>query len=228
MKKINKNYSLKKSNSFTLKTALVFIMLVFINYTVNSNTVKNTESKMIKVVYIIKSVETGETADYGGSLFDVARYDLVGIITREYYDKNKSKVKTKYPNCVLYTGIVYGKPLITQNIYVEPYVNDQMQIDNRILYGFYGTGTTPRLPISCQKKGTKCSIYTDTALIVYLYVTEDRWSSTKGYSSRSKYKILKLKSTGSIRYNNYKTNPTHIKFKQILISKYSNMSKYIR
>jgi len=225
MKKINMNYNLKKSNSFTLKTALVFIMLVFINYTVNSNIVKNTESKMFKVVYIIKSVITNETADYGGTLFNVSKNNLVGIITREYYDKNKSKVKTKYPNCLLHTGIVYGNPLVTKNIYVEPNVGDYMQIDTRLLSQYSGS---PRLPINCQKKGTKCSINTDTALTVYLYVTEDRWSTTKGYSSRSKYKILKLKSTGSLRNNNYSTNPTRIKFKQSpLITKiYAN--KYIK
>ena len=221
-KKLKGNIDPTNARNDFLKTTIAVLFILAISISAYSQTYKYTSDKTISVVYIIGSVKDG-TKEYGGTTFDAMTNTLVGIVTREYFNKNKSRVISKYPGSKIYSGKVYGNPLVTKGIYVEPYINDKMQIDNIILSQYYGT---PRLPMSCQKKGAKCSINTDTALTVYMYVTSDRWSSTKGYSSKSTYKILKLKGTGSIGNNNYVSNPKQVKFKQSPLITRIYTSKY--
>lgn len=217
------NFSHSQAAYDFLKTTIATLFILIISISTYSQTYKYTTDKTIRVVYILQQVADGTQTDYNGTKFDNIEYKLVGIITKEYFFKNKSKVISKYPNSKIYSGIVYGNPLVTKGIYVEPYINDKMQIDNILLSKYYGS---VRLPMSCERKGTKCSIDTDTALTVYMYVTSDRWSSTKGYSSESIYKILKLKGTGSIGNNNYVSNPKQVKFKQSPLITRIYTSKY--
>lgn len=218
----------KQYRSVLLKTTITLFFIVGIIFYANSNVLKNTGLESVKVVYIFKSIQDGnKTKEYGGATFDVHINILVGIITREYYDNNESKVKSKYPNCFLYPGIVYGQPKISNNIYVEPYVGNQMQIDNVLLVQLTTSPNNNKqsLPL-CDKRGEKCKIKTDTDLTISLQVIADRWSNSRGYSTRSKYKILKLSVNNTINYRNF-TMPSYIKFKHLLTSRNSKF-KYIK
>ena len=233
MKNISKTNKTQTGNgNHYIYILITFFLVTGLHAQYKSSGYKNSplyKKKSTKVVYVFKMTTDGSKTEVNGTEFLNGENYLVGILKRDYYEKNKSRVKSKYSNCTFMPGTVTGSPKITQNIYVEPKVGDEMLIEAKYL-SRRGTGN---ILFNCQKKRTSCSVRIDTNLIVYLYVTQDRLNNANGHSSQSQYLIKKIKSTAAVLiktgkpsyYNVNSPNPKYIKFKQLLITSFTG-NKY--
>ena len=155
-------FKTNNSKSFLNRIALTVLILCFFCSPINANSKpeKSEETKNIPVVFIFKYIDSGKEIEYYGSIFPVEYYGLLGIITKTYWDKNKSLVKKKYPNVNFHLGSVNarsGNYRIINNIYIEPKVGAKLFIHTYAI----GYKKKPSLSL-CKKKGEKCKIYTSS------------------------------------------------------------------